>query len=584
MYALRPYLLKHKNRIAAGIGFIILTNIFSAAGPKVLGFAIDGVRNGVSAGVLGMYAGLIILITAIQGVFRYQMRMTLIGFSRIAEYDMRNDIFAHLQKLPSRYYDHNKTGDLMARLTNDMNAVRMVLGPGIMYTLNTLILFVIVISLMLWVNPKLSLLALVPFPFLSLLVTRFGKLIYHRFESVQEQFSTITAKAQENIAGVRVIKAFTREAQEIKDFKNLNLESVDRNRHLIRIWSLFFPVMALLGGAGTAIVLWIGGKQVIDGVITLGDFVAFNTYLVLLIWPVISLGWVINVFQRGAASMGRIVELLEAPAAENGEQVAPPATDFKGDIRIVNLTFSYAPGQEPVLKDINIHIPAGSSAAIVGPTGSGKSTLVNLLSRTYDPPKGTIFLDGVDILDIPLSALREQFGYVPQETFLFSESIRDNILYGREDAPDAEMENASEIAQIRESILELTQKYETMLGERGINLSGGQKQRVAISRAVVRNPRILILDDALSSVDTYTEERILQHFQRLMTSRTSILISHRISTVKNADRIFVLEDGAITEQGNHEELLVRQGMYAGLYQKQLLAEELEAEENNSPDS
>lgn len=576
-----PYLKRYKRAIITGIIFIILTNIFNSISPKVLGLAIDSIRNQVSWRSLGGYAGIIVLVACIQGYFRYQMRLILIGFSRIAEYDLRNEIFAHLQTQPAEYYHRNKTGDLMARLTNDLNAVRMVLGPGIMYTLNTLILFVIVVSLMLWVNVKLTLLAFIPFPVLTYLVSRSGKIIYTHFERVQETFSDITTKAQENIAGIRVVKAYTRESSEIEYFKTLNREYVSRNRKLIRLWSLFFPMMQLLSGLGMAIVLWVGGSQVIKGIITLGDFVAFNTYLAMLVWPVISLGWVINIFQRGAASMGRINQIFDdrpkTLAGDNEEQL----TAIKGQITISNLTFAYSSERGEVLRDINLHIEAGSSIAIVGPLGCGKSTLVNLLCRIYDPPPETIFIDGIDIRRIPLKVLREHIGYVPQETFLFSDTIRENIIYGRESAADHEISKAAEIAQVRETVEEFPNKYETILGERGINLSGGQKQRVAIARAIVRDPRILILDDALSSVDTYTEEQILRRLPEVMQDRTTILISHRVSTVKNADVIIVLDKGGIIEKGSHEELLNLNGIYANLYQKQLLAEEIEAEENGS---
>ncbi len=542
--------------------------------PRVLGMAIDDLEGRISADVLLQYAGLILGIAIVGGIFRFAMRQVLIGLSRQLEYNLRNDFFAHLQRLHPSYYDRHKTGDLMSRLTNDLNAVRNVLGPGIMYSVNTVILFSLAITMMCMLNVSLTLLALVPFPILSVMVMRFGKSIHRHFDRIQAQMSAISAKAQENLAGIRVVKAYAREDEEIRMFDAINREYVERNRKLINLWAVFYPMMQLVSGLGVLIILYVGGNLVIDGVITLGDFVAFNGYLVMLLWPMIALGWVINVFQRGAASMSRINRILdEKPAIRDPEQ--PTHIDLvRGDIEMRNLTFTYPGTDTPVLHDITLHIPAGSTLAVVGPTGSGKSTLINLIPRLYDPPYGSIQVDGIPIQDLPLEKLRGNIGLVPQETFLFSDSIASNIAYGAGEEEEDQIQQAAITSQLHNNIADFPHQYDTMLGERGINLSGGQKQRLAISRAVILEPAIFIMDDALSSVDTYTEEEILKGLASVMKSRTSIIVSHRISTIQHADHIIVLDEGRIVEQGNHQVLLDHDGLYAGLYRKQLLEEEL----------
>jgi len=572
-----PYLKKYRFSLFTGFCFIVLTVYFSTKVPKVMGQAIDSLNENFDRSVLMTYVGLIILYSVIQGIFRFLMRNTMVGISRKIEYHIRNDFFRHLQSLEQSFYSTNRTGDLMSRATNDLNAVRMVLGPGIMYSINTTVLFGVALYYMISINPMLTLLAMLPFPLMAVLIKRFGVKVHYWFEKIQAQFSTISARAQENLSGIRIIKSYVREKSEIKLFEKLNKDYVSLNQRLIKVWSMFYPVIQFVSSLGFAFILWYGGRSVINQTITLGEFVAFNTYLVMLIWPMISVGWIINIFQRGAASMIRMNKIFDTKPAINDAFALPNITKLTGDIEIRNLTFSYGENQPPVLKNINLRIPQGSTAAIIGPTGSGKTTLISLIPRIYDPPPGTVFIDGHDIRTIPLHTLRQHISIVPQETFLFSESIKENIVYGIDLHSDPQLYEAVTISQLRENIEAFPKQYDTMLGERGINLSGGQKQRTAISRAVIREPKILILDDALSSVDTKTEEEILRGLKDVMKSRTSIIISHRISTIKDSDIIYVLDDGEIVAQGTHDELLVLGGLYAGLYHKQLLTEELELE-------
>ncbi|MDD5543145.1 MAG: ABC transporter ATP-binding protein [Acidobacteriia bacterium] len=569
-----PYVKRYRRRIALGFVCVIVTNAVGMAFPWVLKVAIDDLVRALTTEKLLKYPLMLIGITLVQAVFRFSMRWVLIGISRDIEYDLRNDLFSHLLKLSTRFYHHNRTGDLMSKATNDVAAVRMLVGPGIMYTANTVVATVLALAIMLHLDSRLTLLALLPLPLVSVAMRYLGSLIHDRFEKIQAMFSDISARVQENLSGIRVVKSFCQEDAEIETFKRMNREYVEKNLGLIRIWGTFYPSLEFLIGLAFVVVLWLGGLQVISGRISLGSFVAFNTYLGMLVWPMIAFGWVVNLVERGAASMGRINVIFVTPAdIVDNDVTLSDAPPIRGDIEFRNLTFAY--DGHPILRNINLRISRGQRVAIVGHTGSGKSTLVQLIPRLYDAPPGTLFVDGRDIREYPLEALRSAIGYVPQETFLFSETVAENISFGVTHTTAEEIQRVAEVSHLHADVREFPKQFETLVGERGITLSGGQKQRTAISRAVLRDPKILILDDALSSVDTDTEERILRELDVVMRNRTSILISHRVSTVKNADQIVVLHQGQIAEQGTHQELLAHEGYYADLYRKQLLEEELE---------
>ena len=580
-----PYLRGHRAGLRRGFACLLLTTAFSVASPWVLRYAVDDLTLQLTRQKLLLYASLIVVFVVIEGLFRYDMRMQLIGVSREVEYELRNDLFRHLTRLAPRYYQSQRIGDIMSRTTNDLSAVRMVLGPGIMYTANTLATFVATVALMLRISPRLLGMALVPLLLVSVLVRHFGRRIHDRFEAVQAQLSNLTALVQENLAGMRVVKAYVQEPHEIARFEEANQELLRRNQRLIRMFGSLYPGIQLLMGTGAVLVLWLGGRMVISGTISLGEFVAFGAYLTMLNWPMIALGWVVNIFERGEASMGRIAELLDAPV-EIRDEAVEQEPEIRGEVEFRDLTFSY--DGTPVLRDVNLKVPAGATVAIVGPTGAGKSTLVSLIPRLYDAPPGTVWVDGRDVRSVPLSKLRGAVGFVPQETFLFSESVRENVAFGLAspaatgEGADAAAQTAREraewaarVAQLSKDVEDFPDGFETFVGERGITLSGGQKQRTALARALATDPRILVLDDALSSVDTYTEEEILKGLRGVIESRTTFIVSHRVSTVKDADIIVVLRDGRIAERGRHAELIARGGFYADLHRRQLLEQEME---------
>jgi ATP-binding cassette, subfamily B, multidrug efflux pump len=577
-YLLRllPYFRSYRATLLWGIFHLFVSTVFAVIAPVLIRRAIDGVQTDVSPLALLQLAVLIVLVSILSGIFLYLTRQTIIVVSRRIEFDLRNDFLLHLQKLSQHFFSTKSTGDIMAFATNDISAVRMFVGPAVMYTANTVFSFFIIVGVMLAIHPLLTLYALLPLPLLSWAVNRLGARIHKRYEEIQEHYGVLTGRVTESIAGIRVIKAYLRELHEARVIRDLSEDYRRKNMRMMRIQALFMPMLGLLVGVSVILAIWLGGRQVIAGEMTLGALMQFIIYLGMLIWPMAAIGWVVNLVQRASASMKRLDQvLLSEPDIADGPTSDASITTLRGDIHYENVAFRYGATLPTVLHDINLDLKAGETLGIIGMTGSGKSTLVQLLPRLFDPTVGVLRIDGHDIRSIPLATLRAHIAFVTQETFLFSETLRNNIAYAVDGADEADIMEAAALAELDKDVKDFPRGYDTMLGERGITLSGGQKQRVSLARALLRRPAILILDDALSAVDTHTEEDILQRLRTVMAGRTNILISHRISTVQLADRIIVLHDGTIIESGTHDELLATDGLYADLYRKQLLAAELE---------
>jgi ATP-binding cassette, subfamily B, multidrug efflux pump len=577
LQSLYPFLRPYRWVYLLGLTLVVVSNFFAAIGPKFIQHGIDALRRGGSFPEVQKAVLLLLAAALIGGVARYGMRELLNSGSRRVETDLRDQLYDHLQRMSAEFYDRYPTGDVMARTTNDLLAVRMVAGPALMYLVDTTIRALLIAPVMFAISPRLTLLALLPLLGLPIAMVVLGRVIHQRTQAIQAQFSQLTSHAQENLSGVRVVRSYRQEAAEIGHFRELNDIYKERSLGLARVQGAFFPLLSLLGGLSGLTVLYAGGLLVMSGAVSVGEFVAFGVYLAMLVWPMIALGWAVNLVQRGAASMGRINELFREQPAISGpvDPVSlPPAAGARG-LEFRSVWFSYPGARERgwVLQDISFKAEAGSSLAIVGPTGAGKSTLVDLIIRTYDPDRGSVLIDGVDIRRLSLKELRQAVGFVPQETFLFGETLRRNILLGAPD--DGRLERVSQVAQLTEALPALPDGYDTMLGERGINLSGGQKQRAAIARALAQDPPLFVLDDALSAVDTNTEARILAGLRDALAGRTSIIVSHRLVAVRDADLILVLDGGRIVERGTHAELLAAGGRYWELLRRQQIEEELE---------
>ncbi len=571
-----PYFRPYRQGMVAGLVLVVVSNVFTLLGPYLLKASIDALETQLSRWFLVRYALLIVLVAVVAGVSRYYMRELLNGISRRIESDLRDDLFAHLLRLPAQFYDSWRTGDLMSRATNDVLAVRMVAGPAIMYAVNTATLSALALVLMIWIDPVLTLLAMLPLAVLPASVFYYGRQIHARFERIQSQFSELSNFIQEYLSGIRIVKAYTQEDAQVGRFRALNEEYLARNMSLARVWGAFHPSLTLFTGIGAVIVLWYGSRQVIAGRITLGDFVAFGFYLTLLSWPMIALGWVTNLFQRGAASMQRIDELMAIEPAIADEPAPIPAGVVSGRVELRGVSFRYPGTDRWVLRDVSLVVEPGQTAAIVGATGSGKTTLVRLIPRLYDATEGEVLFDGIDVRRLALDELRAAISVVPQEPFLFGMRLRRNIALAPGEGDEVQqLMKAVDISHLTAALADLPEGLDTRLGERGINLSGGQKQRATLARAIYRDAPFLILDDALSSVDSMTETAILRELQEYMRGRTAILISHRVSAVRDADVIFVVEEGQLVEEGRHEELLALNGVYKRLLERQLLSEEIE---------
>jgi ATP-binding cassette subfamily B protein len=576
LLTLKKYFIKYKTKLMWGILFILISNAGTVYVPILLKDSINGLQKNIASQKLIEYALLIVGVSLIAGIFRYLIRQTIIVVSREIEYDLRGDFWGHIQRLPLKYFQNNSTGNLMSHATNDINAVRMFLGPAVMYSIDTSIRLIIVISIMISLNFALTIYSLLPLPFLSYIVYKIGKLIHEKYTKIQENFSELTTRAQENFSGIRVIKSYVREANEIKRWNELSKEFLNRNMDLVRIQSIIIPILTLITGISSIVVIWIGGDLVISGKMNLGVMAAFVMYLGILIWPVIAFGWVMNIIQQAEASMKRLNKIFNEPyEIDDSTNTNFSIKELKGEIEFKNVSFKYSEALPEVLKDINLKIVVGSTVAVVGHTGAGKTSLINLIPRLYDVTSGELLLDGNNIKDIPLDVLRTNIAIVQQESFLFSDSIYGNISYGLRNIDKKRVEEVSRIANFDKDVQSFPNGYDTVVGERGITFSGGQKQRASLARALATDPKILILDDSFSAVDTNTEESILKNLKEFMKNRTSIIISHRISTVRDADKIVVLKNGMIAEQGTHEQLVELNGIYADMHYKQLLEKELE---------
>lgn len=584
-----PYFRPYRTGAVAGLALVVVTNLFTVAGPYLIKLSIDGLGDpDVTMGRISTYALLLVAAAFLGGAAKYGMRELLNGLSRRIECDLRNDYFAHLLRLDAGFYGRTRTGDLMARATNDTQAVRMATGPAIMYAVNTFVSFLLTLGLMVWISPRLTVYALVPMVVLPPVVFMFARVIHRRFEKIQEQFSTLSTMVQENLTGMRIVRAYVQEDSQAHQFDELNREYMDRNMDLVKMAGLFHPILALFSGAAMVIVLWVGGLEVIAGRITTGDYVAFGIYVAYLIWPLIALGWVVNLFQRGSASMGRLNKIFETEPAVRPPENPVPLAEPRGAVEFRNVSFRYPGTERLVLEDVSFSADPGQTVAVVGPTGSGKSTLVTLIPRIYDVTSGRVLVDGVDVRDLDSGELRSLIGMVPQDPFLFSATIEENIGLGigldlgaeepgaEDEDPDEVVLEAARVAQLHMAIEGFPKGWGTLLGERGVNLSGGQKQRTTLARAVARDPRILVLDDALSAVDTHTEARILDDLAHVMEGRTSFIISHRVSAVMNADLILVLDGGRMVERGLHTELMALGGTYAQLLHRQMLEQDIES--------
>jgi len=584
-----PYFRPYRTGAVAGLALVVVTNLFAVTGPYLIKLSIDGLGDpDVTMGRISTYALLLVVAAFLGGAAKYGMRELLNGLSRRIECDLRNDYFAHLLRLDAGFYGRTRTGDLMARATNDTQAVRMATGPAIMYAVNTFVSFLLTLGLMVWISPRLTVYALAPMVVLPPVVFMFARVIHRRFEKIQEQFSTLSTMVQENLTGMRIVRAYVQEDSQAHQFDELNREYMDRNMDLVKVAGLFHPILALFSGAAMVIVLWVGGLEVIAGRITTGDYVAFGIYVAYLIWPLIALGWVVNLFQRGSASMGRLNKIFETEPAVRPPENPVPLAEPRGAVEFRNVSFRYPGTERLVLEDISFSADPGQIVAVVGPTGSGKSTLVTLIPRIYDVTSGSVLVDGVDVRDLDSGELRSLIGMVPQDPFLFSATIEENIGLGigldlgaeepgaEDEDPDEVVLEAARVAQLHMAIEGFPKGWGTLLGERGVNLSGGQKQRTTLARAVARDPRILVLDDALSAVDTHTEARILDDLAHVMEGRTSFIISHRVSAVMNADLILVLDGGRMVERGRHTELMALGGTYAQLLHRQMLEQDIES--------